>query len=414
MKELVLLLLFVISSSVYAQRTCGTPIKTNLLLQDSKFAAHHKDVMDYIHKTNNAQNIFKIKRTKGTVVTIPVVFHILYKNTTQNVSDAQIMSQLAVLNNDYRKLNADFSSVVPAAFQPLAADMEVVFCLATKTPTGNATTGISRKSVASSFKFDTKYYTATGDLAWDPTKYLNVWVGEFTDQSLLGWAYFPSEAGLADDGLAIEYKCFGTTGTAVSPYDHGRTSTHEIGHYFGLDHPWGQDSSLCGSTTNDDGCTDTPATNNPYYGCPTFPDNTNACTTSKNGSMYSNYMDYVDDICMAMFSLDQKTILQNTLSGPRLSLLTSNGCGSLGLSDIEAVDAITTYPNPASNYFMITSPQALIDTVEIYNSNGQFIKAQKLTQINNIIDVENLPSGTYYLRIYNENKVVKSDKFIKK
>ena len=81
----------------------------------------------------------------AVVVTIPVVFHVLYKNTTQNISDAQINSQLTVLNNDYRKLNADFNSVVPAAFRPLAADVEIVFCKATRTPTGAASTGITRK-----------------------------------------------------------------------------------------------------------------------------------------------------------------------------------------------------------------------------------------------------------------------------
>ncbi|MBL0311091.1 MAG: hypothetical protein IPP77_16000 [Bacteroidetes bacterium] len=94
---------------------------------------------------------------------------------------------MTVLNNDYRKLNADFNSVVPAAFRPLGADVEIAFCKATRTPAGAATTGITRKSVGSSFVFEDSYYLAAGELAWDPTKYLNIWFGRFSDNTLLGF-----------------------------------------------------------------------------------------------------------------------------------------------------------------------------------------------------------------------------------
>jgi hypothetical protein len=128
-----------------------------------------------------------------------------------------------------------------------------------------------------------------------------------------------------------------------------------------------------------------------------------------------NYMDYVNDACMAMFTNGQKTIVQNTLAGPRLSLLSSNGCSTLGLTDFEAMNAISVYPNPVSQYFMITSPQSQIDEVEIFNNIGQLVKTQKLTsQTNNVVNIDGLASGTYYLRIYNEGKLLKSDKIIKK
>lgn len=118
---------------------------------------------------------------------------------------------------------------------------------------------------------------------------------------------------------------------------------------------------------------------------------------------------------MAFFTAGQKTIMQNTLAGPRLSLLTSNGCATLGLSDFEAMNAISVYPNPVSQYFMITSPQSQIDEVEIFNNIGQLVKTQKLTsQTNNVVNIDGLASGTYYLRIYNEGKLLKSDKIIKK
>jgi hypothetical protein len=414
MKKITFIIFFLGSFSLVAQRTCATNEKTQELINTVPgFAAHHEEMKSYLRNTTQ-ENLFNKPNAPQVVVTIPVVFHVLYKNTAQNISDAQITSQLAVLNADYRKLNTDFNSVVPAAFRPLGADMEIAFCLATRTPTGAATTGITRKSVANSFSFDNNYYAASGEPAWDPTKYLNIWVGKFTDNTLLGFAYLPDSAGANYDGLCISYTAFGTTGTATAPFNKGRTATHEIGHYFGLDHPWGADGSNCNSAANSDGVADTPATNNPYYNCPTFPSNTNACTTTVNGSMFMNYMDYVNDACMAFFTAGQKAIMQNTLAGPRLSLITSNnGCNPLALEDFEAINAIAIYPNPVHNYFQITSPLVAVDEVELYNAMGQLVSIQKLTGTNAQVNVSELAIGTYYLRIYNQGAFVKSAKIVK-
>ncbi len=415
MRNIFILAAFLLSFVVvHAQRTCATSIKMNELFEkDATFKQHHQEVMNYIRNPESVNSLFKKRTTATTVVTIPVVFHILYKNDTENVSDEQIMSQLTVLNADYRKLNADFSSVVPSAFQSFGADMQIQFCIATKTPSGESTTGIVRKAVSSSFVFEDSYYTADGDASWDTTKYLNIWVGSFSDSSLLGFAYFPSSAGQSDDGLCISYDAFGTIGTATYPFNKGRTATHEIGHYFGLDHPWGDDNSRCATSANSDGVSDTPATNGPYSGCPSFPSNTKACDATANGSMFMNYMDYVNDACMAFFTNGQKAVVQNTMSSSRLSLLSSSGCTALGLDEQSAIDAIALYPNPASQYFNITSVQTKIDEVDIFDNNGRLVKNQKLTQINNIITIEDLASGTYFIRIYAEGQFLKSDKFIK-
>jgi hypothetical protein len=329
---------------LYAQRTCATHEKTQELMQTVPgFAAHHEEMKAYLRNTSQT-HLFNKPNAPQVVVTIPVVFHVLYKNATQNISDAQILSQLAVLNADYRKLNTDFNSVVPSAFRPLGADMEITFCLATRTPTGAVTTGITRKSVASSFSFDNNYYAASGQPAWDPTKYLNIWVGKFTDNSLLGFAYLPDSAGANYDGLCISYTAFGTTGTAAAPFNKGRTATHEIGHYFGLDHPWGADDSNCNTTANSDGVADTPATNNPYYNCPTFPSNTNACNTTANGSMFMNYMDYVNDACMYMFTLNQSTRMQTAMAnGTYRKFL-----GTHGLCNTAPVPPTAAFTIPAS------------------------------------------------------------------
>ncbi len=411
MKKIILIVLAISSLNVFSQRTCATTEKMNeLKANNPSFAIHHQETMDYLQNPITAQS----NKSPNVVVTIPVVFHVLYKTSIQNISDAQINSQLTILNNDFRKLNSDFSTVVPAAFQGLGADVEILFCKATRTPAGVASTGIERKSVPSSFVFENSYYTTSGLEAWDTTKYLNIWIGRFTNPLLLGFAYLPSAAGNPDDGLCIGDQFFGNTGTATAPFNKGRTATHEIGHYFGLLHPWGDDGSTCGTVFNSDGVADTPATNDPYSGCPTFPNNTNACTTTATGSMFMNYMDYVNDACMAFFTAGQKTIMRNALNGPRASLLTSNGCASLGLDEAGAIEAIAVYPNPVSQYFIITSPHTSIDFVEVYNMNGQLVKSQKLEEINNKVYIEDLESGVYYLRIYDGENFLKSDKIIKK
>lgn len=408
MKKTLLFFTILILTNVFGQRSCGTDQKMKEFFANNPDAlAKKQDLRNYLTtKNTNAKNT-------QTVVTIPVVVHVLYKNATQNISDAQIMSQLAVLNADFRRLNTDYSSIVPAAFQSFSADMELVFCLATKKSDGSPTTGIERKSVTTSFNFANNYYQSSGLLAWDPTKYLNIWVGDMPSP-FLGWAYLPDAAGYPEDGLAIGYKYFGTTGSAEYPYNGGRTATHEIGHYFGLLHPWGEDGSLCGTLDNDDGCPDTPATNDPHYGGNVFPDNTNTCIPSANGAMFMNFMDYVTDEEMAFFTNDQKTIKTNTMAGPRASLLNSNACSFLSVNDVEIGNSINLFPNPTTQYISIASPLTKINEVEIFSSEGRLLKRAVVKNETDKIDVKDFLPGVYYVRTYNDKVFVKSMKFIKK
>ena len=413
MKKILFTLVSVFCLSAYGQRTCGTDKKmAEFFAANPQAKANREALKDFL-----VNNDYKSK--KAGLVTIPVVVHVLYSSTAMNISDAQIASQLTVLNNDYRKLNSDFGTIVPAGFQGVAADMELAFCMATKKPDGSTTTGIERKSVASGFNFDDNYYKSSGLVAWDPTKYLNIWVGNMSED-YLGWAYLPDSAGAAYDGLAIGYKQFGTTGTATYPYNLGRTATHEIGHYFGLEHPWGSvedygdtpNKSNCGKTGWDDFCSDTPATYYPHF---TKPTNVNiyTCVSTTLGAMYMNYMDYVYDRQMAMFSNDQKTIAQNTMAGPRASLLNSNACSLLAVDDVEKSNSISLFPNPAVNYISIASPLVKINEVEIFGNDGRLVKKTNINNEIDKIDVRGLPAGTYYVRTYDNGNFIKSMKFIK-
>ena len=260
------------------------------------------------------------------LVTIPVVVHVIYNTTTENISDAQILSQITVLNNDFRKMNADVSGT-PSVFQPFAADANIEFCLASVDPNGAATNGITRTS-SSVTAFSTndamKFTSSGGKDAWSASQYLNIWVCDISG-GILGYAQFPGGSA-STDGVVNDYQYFGTIGTATAPFNKGRTATHEVGHWLNLRHIWGD--SNCGN----DLVSDTPTQQTSNYGCPAFPKVT--CSNGPNGDMFMNYMDYTDDACMFMFSTGQASRMQALFAsgGARFGLTSSVGCGAPGTS----------------------------------------------------------------------------------
>lgn len=262
------------------------------------------------------------------VITIPVVVHVVYNTTAQNISDAQIQSQIDVLNRDFRKLNPDVSNV-PSVWAGLATDAQIEFCLAKRDPNGNPTTGITRTQTTKTSFSDAgdyiKYNSTGGKDAWDRNQYLNLWVGNLSG-GLLGYAQFPGGPA-ATDGVVCTYTGFGTMGTAAAPFNLGRTATHEIGHWLNLYHIWGDDGTGC---TGSDQCADTPNQGSSNGGCPSFPKI--SCSNTPNGDMWMNYMDYTDDRCMYMFTNGQKARMDAVLDagGARASLATSLGCAAPG------------------------------------------------------------------------------------
>jgi hypothetical protein len=246
--------------------------------------------------------------------TIPVVVHVVYKTPAENISVTQIRSQIRALNRDFSATNPD-RTLVPPCWQGLVTDARVRFVLATKDPRGLATNGITRtKTTKASFgDDDTVKSPATGGVRpWQTKKYLNIWVCTLSG-GLLGYAQFPGGP-TPTDGVVILNTAFGTTGTAAAPFNKGRSATHEIGHYLNLRHIWG-DTEDCSGT---DFVADTPNAAGPNYGTPSFPHVT--CSNGPNGDMFMNYMDYVDDRAMYMYTSQQVLRMVATLNGPRSGL----------------------------------------------------------------------------------------------
>lgn len=269
---------------------------------------------------------------------IPVVVHIISKGealgTGANISDAQVISQITTLNNDYRKKTGTrgFNT------NPVGADANIEFALAVRDPNGNPTNGIDRISYNKDFWDEAAVENELKpNTIWDPTKYLNIWVVNFGGDldGILGYAQFPDASTLSGlnyppftettDGVIIGYQFFGNLDyndgsfNLDSTYGYGRTVTHEVGHWLGLRHIWGD--SDCGT----DYVADTPIHKTENYGCFTHP-KTNACTPPTADEMFENYMDYTDDTCMNIFTINQvdrfNAVLAN--SPRRKELLTSN------------------------------------------------------------------------------------------
>ncbi|MCB0661820.1 MAG: T9SS type A sorting domain-containing protein [Saprospiraceae bacterium] len=334
------------------------------------------------------------------VLTIPVVVHILYREPEENISDEQIFSQIDVLNTDFRGFNCEIASI-PSEFKDVIADTELEFCLAHIDPDGNPTNGIIR-TLTNIPTFDPKgtrhFYTDEGGSnAWDTEHYLNIWVANLG--GTLGFASFPDLNPNADeDGVVIDYTAFGTIGTAAEPYHLGRTTTHEIGHYFSLRHPFpGPGVPEC---VFDDGIEDTPMQQPSYGGrCPDYPQF--YCGTS---DMFMNFMNYSDDPCLNMFTEGQKARMIAALFTYRAALLTSPTCSKEPGSFNEL--SLVLLPNPASSSIQIFPPESNIPigSLRIANIAGQIVFQDNQWPTRLSIDISSWLAGIYFIEFYCNGK----------
>ena len=323
-----LTLLFLLCSAAIglkAQRTCGTMEADSLA--EIKYPAYKLNKARIQNKILQRERDIKngIFRPQA-LYTIPVVFHILYKENNENIPDEVINSQIEALNRDFNLLNTDIS-IVPAEFRGAAANVGITFCLAGTMPNGAPTSGVERRqSNVDTFyqnQNNAKFYSAGGLDAWDATRYLNIWVcrqlkpAPNSGTNLLGYATFPGQPAQID-GVVIVTGGFGDKTIAnypliINAYNRGRTAVHEVGHWLNLRHIWGD--ANCGN----DGIDDTPIHDDANYGCPAYPLNSNCGGTAHN-QMTMNYMDYTNDDCLQLFTEGQKTRAIATLTSVRISL----------------------------------------------------------------------------------------------
>ena len=322
-----ILLFSVLFYPAMAQDKCGT---MTILEQKFKEQPSRKILFDQRElqfQNRVAEQLKSIKSLKtGGLVTIPVVIHVVMRQQSL-ATDAQLLAQIDTINKDYAGLNAR-ANLIPDYFKSLFGQSGIQFKLAQRTPDDQPTTGIVRYSTSvTSFNYlsdDIKHASRGGADAWDPNRYLNVWVCALSND-ILGYATFPNDGDANEQGVAISY--LGLPGSSNKSFDGGKTLTHEIGHYFNLYHIWGDDNGACSGTDYID---DTPnqanSTNSVKSGVVT-----DACNTTSPGIMYQNFMDYTPDVCLLMFTKMQVARMEAAYVNLRSYLGSSNGATPIDL-----------------------------------------------------------------------------------
>lgn len=407
------------------KRLCGDALyKEQLSQQYPGFKQSYEKTLQQI-----SDQVERNKTSRGTSTqyTVNVVVHVVWKDSAENLDDSIILSQIQVLNEDYNRLNAD-TFKLRHSFKPIAGNANIHFNLFQ----------IIRKHTDTLFKVDLfsggisnkmKYDSLGGSSAIDPVHYLNIWVckiqplmiGNVVLGQILGFAYppnnlsnWPSNSGApnaGEDGVVIDYRAFGrnnpnilTIGTQTITVK-GRTPVHEVGHYLGLRHIWG-DGATFGSNNcqGNDGIQDTPnADNQSNFDCDTTK---NTCVDTNLGwttldmpDLIENYMDYSDDGCMNMFSQGQVSWMRTTLEGPRSGLLTS-------VKENQQLIKLHIYPNPSKGRITIQAPLLINHaTIKIQDIAGKVIYEQEhaLNYGKLNINIDDLNKGVYILTLSNND-----------
>jgi hypothetical protein len=374
--------------ALLAQARCITAGSLETIPHAANVLANAVQNADYF----SLESKTKKTATEDPVIRIPVIVHVLYNNAAQNISDAQIRSGIEALNRDFRRRAADTVNT-PQRFKKLAADVQIEFALATADPFGRATTGIERKQVSRiGWMADDKMkHTADGGMnGWNSNSYLNIWI-----VNLIGGSGYSSVPGSApeNDGVVINYAAFGTINT-TAPFHLGRTAVHEVGHWLGLKHIWGD--AACG----DDGINDTPPQGFFTKGCPSgF---RSSCNNGTSGDMYMNFMDYTNDECMNLFTAGQRERMRSLFAegGARASLLQSRGLSEPSLAEAPLPTGSTAlYPNPATHSITVQVNDAMRGkNLLIYNSEGRLVKKETATSQQHTITVSELRAGVYFVK----------------
>lgn len=398
-------------------------------------------------KTFEAAQLKSLEKSTAELLRVPVVVHVVYNNESENLSEALILEQIDILNKDFQRLNED-ATMTRDTFLNIVGNPEIEFYLADIDPAGQPTNGITRTETAkTSFLEDLdienledvlgltedailgslnkiKSADTDGQDAWDTTRYLNIWVGDMSVNVnnsdlpiLLGFAFppvgapnWPDEIFIDDlinlDGVVIHYEAFGVQ--SGNPFldgvaGLGRALSHEVGHYFGLRHIWGD-----GDCSMDDGLDDTPvaAANSQPTAIGALPSceaigDKDSCTDDLMPDMIENFMDYSLEVCQNAFTADQASLMRAMLNGPRSGLLEQ--FVPSGIS--ESYGDWEIFPNPGNDYIKAIGVESL-GAIRIYNIQGQLLNTSKHT--GDVIYIANLEEGVYFLAIQSgQQSVVK-------
>lgn len=436
MKKSLLLFTLAFSGLSFAQvHKCMTP--EAIQYQESITPGYIDQVNSVFEhaKAFSANNQLK----SNTLYTIPVVVHVVYNTSNQNLDDSVIFNQIQVLNEDYQRLNADTVNM-RSDFDIVKGSPQIEFVLAQIDPLGNPTTGITRTfTTTTSFgslallggsftELEMVKSTVDGGIdPWDQTRYLNIWVCNMSIDvlgteitALLGYAtppdglpnWPPGSTNGMSDGVVIQYQCIGNNNPNVldaggGPIDvRGRTPSHEVGHYLGLRHIWGD-----GDCTAEDGIDDTP--NADAQSNSDCDPSKNTCTDNIQGvdlpDMIENYMDYSAETCQNSFTQGQVDLMHGVLENERYDLVHNNPVAIKQLASV----SWSIFPNPATDEITISGIEEL-SGVELYTLSGQLAGSFNLTNNHQTLDLSGFDRGLYLLKITDSQQLYKTQRIVLK
>lgn len=417
MKKLIfaVIMLFLTNIFLFAQHnhstdrnnTCGSTGYYNLMKQQDP---QYEDKMNELEQRIKEYIQNNPGETDAAVRTIPVVVHIVYKTSQQNIPDTQVVRQIEILNQCFSAMNWDISKV-PYRFAHLVANPQISFCLATKDPKNRPTTGITRTLTAKdSFSVynDVKYRRKGGADAWPCDKYFNIWV--CNNEGWLCYGQFPGGPA-ATDGVVMDYQIFGLSPNNPPAHNYGKVLAHETGHWLNLRHIWGDDNGAC---TGSDFVDDTPNQSNWINGNPDSSEIIISCDNAPNGAMWMNFMDYTWGASSLMFSLGQSARMDAILVTDfyRKKIITSTVCNTQNnFMFSEEIDDYTfnlsgNYPNPFNPSTTISFNLTVsgFTTLKVYDIMGREVTELISSELNAgshsvTFNGENLASGIYYYRL---------------